>query len=143
MKLVLSGTILIGGSALLAGCHSDAPVRSAEVENVQARVVESRQQDAPQAVRVTGTLHSRETAVLSAQVVGRVQQVLAHEGDNVAAGQALLVLDDSTMRASADQAEAAVKAAASQQSAAQTNADLAASTLARYKQLQAQKSVSP
>ena len=34
-------------------------------------------------------------------------------------------------------------AAENQQVAAQTNADLAASTLARYKQLQAQKSVSP
>lgn len=142
MKLVLSGTILAGVS-VLAGCHSDAPVNSEAIESVQARVVESRQQDAPLAVRVTGTLHSRETAVLSAQVVGRVQQVLVREGDSVAAGQALVVLDDSTMRASADQADAAVKAAASQQAAAQTNADLAASTLARYKQLQAQKSVSP
>lgn len=143
MKLVLTGTILAGASALLAGCHADTAVRSAAVETVQAQVVESRQQEAPQAVRVTGTLHSRETAVLSAQVMGRVQQVLVHEGDNVAAGQPLVVLDDSTMRASAEQAEAAVKAAASQQAAAQTNADLAASTLARYKQLQAQKSVSP
>jgi len=143
MKLLLSGSILVAASALLAGCHSDIPVRSAVTESVKARVVESRQQDAPQLVRVTGTLHSRETAVLSAQVMSRVQQVLVHEGDNVAAGQTLVVLDDSTMRANADQAEAAVKAASSQQAAAQTNADLAASTLARYKQLQAQKSVSP
>lgn len=143
MKLGSFGTILAGASALLAGCHSDTPVRSAAIETVQARVVESRQQDAPQGVRVTGTLHSRETAVLSAQVVGRVQQVLVHEGDSVAAGQALVILDDSTMRASAEQAQAAVNAAASQAAAAQTNADLAASTLARYKQLQSQKSVSP
>lgn len=143
MKLVLTGTILAGACAFLVGCHADTPVRSAAFETVQARVVESRQQEAPQAVRVTGTLRSRETAVLSAQVMGRVQQVLVHEGDNVAAGQPLVVLDDSTMRASADQAEAAVKAAASQQAAAQANADLAASTLSRYKQLQAQKSVSP
>ena len=60
-----------------------------------------------------------------------------------AAGQTLAVLDDATLRASAEQAQAAVKAAENQQAAAQTNADLAASTLARYKQLQAQKSVSP
>jgi RND family efflux transporter MFP subunit len=143
MKLVLSGSILVAASALIAGCHSDTPVRSAAVETVQARVVESRQQEGPQVLRTTGTLHSRETAVLSAQVVGRVQQVTVREGDNVAAGQTLVVLDDSTLRASAEQAEAAVKAAASQQAAAQTNADLAASTLARYQQLQAQKSVSP
>lgn len=143
MKVVLSGSILVAASALLAGCHSETPVKSAAAESVQARVVESRQQDAPQLVRVTGTLHSRQTAVLSAQVVSRVQQVLVHEGDNVSAGQAVVVLDDAAMRASADQAEAAVKAAVSQQAAAQTTADLAASTLARYKQLQAQKSVSP
>ena len=143
MRFVLSGSILAAASALIAGCHSDTTVRSAAVETVQARVVESRQQEAPQLVRTTGTLHSRETAILSAQVVGRVQQVNVHEGDTVAAGQTLVVLDDSTLRATADQAEAAVKAAASQQAAAQTNAALAASTLARYQQLQAQKSVSP
>ena len=142
MKLILSGSILIGAFVLLAGCHSGGVVQSAAVETVQAHVVESRQQQASQSVRTAGTLHSREAAVLSAQVVGRVQQVLVHEGDNVAAGQTLVVLDDSTLRASADQAEAAVKAAEGQQAAAQTNADLAASTLARYKQLQAQKSVS-
>lgn len=143
MKFFLFGSTVMAASMLLAGCHSDERVQSAVVETAQARVVESRQQEAPQIVRTTGTLHARETAVLSAQVVGRVQQVLVREGDNVAAGQSLVVLDDSTLRASADQAEAAVRAAASQQAAAQTNADLAASTLARYKQLQAQRSVSP
>jgi RND family efflux transporter MFP subunit len=143
MKVFLFGSIFIAASALISGCHSDSTVQSAAVETAQARVVESRQQQAPKIIRTTGTLHARETAVLSAQVVGRVQQVLVHEGDNVAAGQTLVVLDDSTLRASAEQAEAAVRAAASQQAAAQINADLAASTLARYKQLQAQKSVSP
>lgn len=143
MKLALSGSFVVAASALIVGCHSDTPVRSAAVQTVQTRIVESRQQEVPQVLRTTGTLHSRETAILSAQVVGRVQQVTVHEGDNVAAGQTLVVLDDSTLRSSADQAEAAVKAVASQQAAAQTNADLAASTLVRYQQLQAQKSVSP
>jgi RND family efflux transporter MFP subunit len=94
-------------------------------------------------VRATGTLHARESATISAQVVGRIQQVLVHEGDNVRAGQTLAVLDDATLRASTDQAQAAVKAMQSQQVAAQTQSALAASTLARYKQLQAEKSVSP
>ena len=81
--------------------------------------------------------------MLSAQVVGRVQQVLVREGDYVSAGQTLAILDDATLRASAEQADAAVSAAENQQIAAKSNADLAASTLARYKQLQEQKSVSP
>jgi RND family efflux transporter MFP subunit len=143
MKILLSGCLLAASSAMLAGCHSGEPARPAATQTVQARVVESRQQEAPVTVRATGTLHSRETAVVSAQVVGRIQQVLVREGDDVRAGQTLAVLDDATLRAAADQAQAAVKAAENQQDAAQTNANLAASTLARYKQLQAQKSVSP
>jgi RND family efflux transporter MFP subunit len=110
---------------------------------VQARVVESRQQQTAVTVRSTGTLHARQSAVISAQVVGRIQQVLVHQGDVVRAGQTLAVLDDATLKASVDQAQAAIMAAENQQAAAQTNAELAASTLARYKQLQAQTSVSP
>ncbi len=143
MKVLLSGCMLAASAALLAGCHSSEPVQPVAAQSVQARVVESQQQEAPVTVRATGTLHAHDSAVVSAQVVGRIQQVLVREGDQVKAGQTLAVLDDATLRAAADQAQAAVKAAEHQQAAAQTNATLAASTLARYKQLQAQKSVSP
>ena len=143
MKVLWTGCLLAAGAAALAGCDSSQPSRSAPVQTVQARVVETRQQQAPVTVRVTGTLHARQTAVISAQVVGRIQQVLVRQGDTVRAGQTLAVLDDATLKASVDQAQAAVKAAENQQAAAQTNAELAASTLARYKQLQAQRSVSP
>ena len=54
-----------------------------------------------------------------------------------------MILDDATLRSSSDQADASVTAMEQQQAAAQTNADLATSTLARYKQLESQKSVSP
>ena len=99
---------------------------------MQARVVESQQQQVPLNVRSTGTVHARETAIVSAQVMGRIQQVLVREGDSVRAGQTLVVLDDAALRASADQAQAAVRAAQGEQAAAQTDAKLAASTLERY-----------
>jgi RND family efflux transporter MFP subunit len=143
MKLLWSGLLLASGAATLAGCNSSEPSRRVAVQTVQARVVESRQQQTALTVRSTGTLHARQSAVISAQVVGRIQQVLARQGDVVRAGQTLVVLDDATLKASVDQAQAAIMAAENQQAAAQTNAELAASTLARYKQLQAQKSVSP
>lgn len=143
MKFILSGSILAATSALVAGCHSDVSSTPPVTQTVQARVVESQLQQAPTNLRATGTLHAHETAVLSAQVVGRVQQVLVREGDFVRAGQTLVILDDATLSASANQADAAVQATRNQEAAAQTNADLAASTLARYKQLQTQKSVSP
>ncbi|MGB6782995.1 MAG: efflux RND transporter periplasmic adaptor subunit [Terracidiphilus sp.] len=143
MKFILSGCLLVTAAAFVSGCHSDEAAQPRAAETVQARVVESRLEQAAVNVRATGTLHARETAVLSAQVMGRVQQVVVHEGDTVKAGETLIVLDDATLRATAEQADAAVKAAEEQQIAAETNSDLAASTLARYKQLQAEKSVSP
>ena len=143
MKIAISRMILAAAAGFIAGCHSDVPVTSAAIQTALARTVESHEQDAPQVIRTTGTLHARETAVLSAQLVGRVQRVAVREGDNVNPGEVLVVLDDSALRASTDQAEAAVHAAISQQAAAQANANLAASTLARYQQLQAQKSISP
>jgi RND family efflux transporter MFP subunit len=143
MKVLLSGCLLAASSAMLAGCHTGEPAPAVATQTVQARVVESRQQQAPVLVRTTGTLHARESAIVSAQVVGRIEQVLVREGDNVRAGQTLAVLDDATLRAASHQAEAGLMASQSQQAAAQTEANLAASTLERYKQLQAQKSVSP
>lgn len=143
MKLILSGCFLVATAATVAGCHSDVVARQATAQTVQAHVVESQLQQAPVNVRATGTLHAHETAVLSAQVVGRIQQVLVHEGDSVKVGQTLVLLDDATLRAAVHQSEAGLMAAQSQQAAAQTDSDLAASTLERYKQLQAQKSVSP
>jgi len=130
-------------SFALLGCGSIEPGGSPVIESVHARVVKSKEVQAAATVQATGALHARQSATLSAQVVGRVQQVLVHEGDAVKAGQTLIVLDDATLKSATEQARAAVKAAESQQIAAQTNADLAASTLARYKQLQTQKSVSP
>jgi RND family efflux transporter MFP subunit len=128
---------------MLAGCHSTESASSTTAQTVQARVVESHQQDAPVTMRATGTLHARESATISAQVMGRIDQVLVHEGDNVQAGQTLVILDDATLRSASDQAQAGVRAAENQQAAAQAEAALAASTLGRYKQLQAEKSVSP
>ena len=129
-------------SLVVLGCKTRSPGSPAAVETVQARIVESKEVQVTATVQATGTIRAREAATLSAQVMGRVQQVLVREGDSVKAGQMLIVLDDATLRSSNEQAQAAVKAAESQQIAAQTNADLAASTLARYKQLQSQKSVS-
>lgn len=143
MKLLLPGSILILSSALMAGCHSKEPAQPAAIETITARVVESQQQLVPLSLRSTGTVHARQSAVVSAQVMGRIQQVLVREGDTVNAGQTLAVLDDATLRAAVSQAQAGVKAAEGQQAAAESTARLAASTLERYKQLEAQKSVSP
>jgi RND family efflux transporter MFP subunit len=143
MKVLLRASLFAVSAAMMAGCHGGESASQAVVQTMQARVVESQQQQVPLNVRSTGTVHARETAIVSAQVMGRIQQIMVREGDSVRAGQTLVVLDDAALRASTDQAQAAVKVAQSEQAAAQTDAKLAASTLERYKQLQAEKSVSP
>jgi RND family efflux transporter MFP subunit len=142
MKLVyVLGTTLLSGSMI--ACHGNEAAKPATVETVSARIVESKQQQVDGLVRATGTVHARQSAIISAQVVGRIQQVLVREGDQVRAGQTVAVLDDAMLRTQVAQAQAGVKAAENQQAAAESGARLAASTLDRYKQLQAQKSVSP
>ncbi len=127
----------------IGGCKSDTPASTSALETVQARVVDVQKADIPALVRATGTIHAHESSVLSAQVMARVQAVLVREGDVVRAGETLVVLDDATMHASVGQSEAGLKSVEQQLAAAQSNADLAESTLARFKQLEAQKSVSP
>ncbi len=144
MKKVIWSSLLAASAALIAGCHSGESTASPSTpQTVEARVVESLQQQVPLNLGSTGSVQARESAFVSAQVMGRIQQVLVREGDSVRAGQTLVVLDDAAIRSSVDQAQAGVKAAQSAQAAAQTNAALATSTLDRYKQLDAQKSVSP
>ena len=142
MKIILGASLLAVTAAMMAGCQSGESA-SPVIQSAQARVVTSQKQQVSQNLRSTGTLHARETAILSAQVMGRIQQVLVSAGESVRAGQTLVVLDDAALRASANQAQAAVRAAQGQQAAAQTDANIAASTLGRYQQLQAEKSVSP
>jgi RND family efflux transporter MFP subunit len=143
MKIVLEASLLAVSAAMITGCTGGESASPASIQTAQARIVASRQQQISVNVRSTGTVHARETAIMSAQVMGRIQQILARAGDSVRAGQTLVVLDDAAQRASSDQEQAAVRAAQSQQAAAQTDANLAASTLERYRQLQAEKSVSP
>jgi RND family efflux transporter MFP subunit len=144
MKSVLWTSVLAASVTMIVGCHGgETAATVGTIQTMQAGVVESQQRQLPVNLRSTGTVRSRETAVVSAQVMGRIQQVLVREGDSVRAGQTLVVLDDAALRAQVEQAQAGVKAAQNAQAAAQTNAALAASTLDRYKQLQSQKSVSP
>jgi RND family efflux transporter MFP subunit len=143
MTLRLPASLLLLVTGLLAGCHSESTAPAAAPQTASARIVESRQQQVDIALPATGTVHARQSATISAQVMGRILQVLVREGDTVRAGQTLAVLDDASLRSSVTQAQAGVKAAQSAQVAAESQSQLAASTLERYRQLQAQKSVSP
>jgi RND family efflux transporter MFP subunit len=127
---------------LLFGCaHSSpppAPTATARVQLVQATAAQE-----SETIRATGTLHARETAVISAQVPGPIRQMLVQAGDHVRAGQLLVTLDDEALQSGLSQATAGERAAQEQLLAAKSDASLATQTLARYQMLKDQKSVSP
>lgn len=127
----------------LLGCSHSGQSAPAAPPVVQVGVVESVSMQTPQVIQTTGTVHARETAMISPQVPGHIRQVLVQAGDRVRAGQLLVTLDDAAMQSAVEQAMAGEAAAQKQQMAAATQASLAAQTLARYQMLRDQKSVSP
>ena len=142
MKPALSSLLLLT-PVLLMGCsHESQPVQAA-TPTAQAQLVKATQQQMPQSIRTSGTVHAKETAIISAQMPGTIRQVLVQAGDRVRAGQLLIALDDSAMRSELNRATAAQIAVEKQQMAAQAGATLAAGTLARYQELKNEKSVSP
>ncbi len=76
---------------------------------VQTEVV--RLASEPSMHEVSGVVSSRWSSDLAAKVMGRVTSVTVTEGDRVRAGQPLVWLDSSDLRASVDQAQAAVRSA--------------------------------
>lgn len=142
MKPALS-TFLVLIPMLLVGCsHGSQPGQPAP-PTAQGQLVRTTTQQLPQAIRTTGTVHAKETAMISAQMPGTIRQVLVQAGDRVRSGQLLVALDDTAMRAALSRATAAQMAVEKQQMAAQTNATLAAGTLVRYQELKSENSVSP
>lgn len=128
---------------LLLGCSQSNQAKPAAPAVAQAQLVEATERQVPQSIPLTGTVHAKETATISAQVPGTIRRVWVQAGDHVRTGQLLITLDDSAERAGLNRALAAQTAVESQQQAAHTRATLAASTLTRYQMLQKEKSVSP
>jgi HlyD family secretion protein len=59
----------------------------------------------------TGTLEARYTSTISPKISGRLQEVLADQGDRVEAGQVLLRLDDAELKQQVEMAQATVAGA--------------------------------
>jgi len=142
MTPALSSLLLLT-PVLLMGCSHESQPMQAATPTAQAQVVKTTEQQMPQSIRSSGTVHAKETATISAQMPGTIRQVLVQAGDRVRAGQLLVTLDDSAMRSDLNRATAAQMAVEKQQMAAQASATLAAGTLARYQELKNEKSVSP
>jgi RND family efflux transporter MFP subunit len=82
-----------------------------------------------------GTVRAFQTSQLSSQATGTITQVRVREGDRVRRGEVLAVIDSAEPSAALDRAIATEAAAANELTAAESDLQLAESTLARYQVL--------
>jgi RND family efflux transporter MFP subunit len=142
MKISLNRFVLAMPLLVLTGCTARHAAPAAPPEVSGLATAKTEMVAIPSTTDAVGTVYAAESAVLSAQVSGRITAVLVHEGDVVRAGQPLLRLDDAQARAGVSRQDASVASSRHQVEAAQTESELASSTLARYQILRDRKSVS-
>jgi membrane fusion protein, multidrug efflux system len=126
----------IGLTVLLSACGgSSSPQQTAGGGGaVSAQVETVREQTLPIHASFPGSVASADQVQVASRLMGYVQQVHVHEGEQVTKGQLLLSLDPTNVRGSIDQARAAVAKAKAALAEARTKFD-------RYQALYAQKAV--
>jgi RND family efflux transporter MFP subunit len=100
-------------AALLAGCRGQPARTTAATEPppVAATVLTVGREPFVAAVAVTGTLVSRSSVDIKAETVGRITRFDKDEGDTVAAGEAVVWVNDESYQLAQRQADTAVKVA--------------------------------
>lgn len=105
---VLALIVLLGGGAWLAlSARGALPVHTAVAQPMGGGSAGASVLDA------TGYVTARREATVSAQITGKVTEVLFDEGDRVSAGQVIARLDDTAQRAALAQAQAQLQSARS------------------------------
>jgi multidrug efflux pump subunit AcrA (membrane-fusion protein) len=140
-------------------CKKDHP-STAEHEDtrpaIEAGVMTVARQPMPDMYEAVGTVRAGRRSTLSAKVMGPVLSVAVQQGDRVAAGQELVIIeardiDAQVRQAQAGQAQAmsglsevdaGIAATEAGMAAARADADLASKTYDRFRQLYDEKSVS-
>ncbi len=134
---VLVGIGIVGVAFLLR-----ATVFAPEPIVVQTTIVTRGTIDSTVTNSKAGTIRARQRAHLSTETGGRIVEITHREGDVVAQGVLLLLLNDSTLRAQETQALEAIRAADARYQEACITRDKARREYARKRQLAAENIVS-
>ena len=130
-------------AVVLLGCDNRAALVRVPPAVTGLRVAQTAERQVVTTTKAMGTVHAKETSMLSVQTTGRVTAVTVREGDAVRAGQVLLTLDNTQARFDVERSRAAVAGSNEAVKEAETEAALDASTLQRYELLRDHKAVSP
>jgi multidrug efflux pump subunit AcrA (membrane-fusion protein) len=145
-------------SAVLWACAKapESPAEKAAPPEISATVATVAPAPVEAFFEAVGTVRSRTTSPVSAQILGRIVAIHAREGDRVRSGEVLLEIDPSSARTQLEKAQAGLRqtqkalaevemnigAGESAQAGVEANLELAAATFERYQVLQERGSVS-
>ncbi|MEO5739389.1 MAG: efflux RND transporter periplasmic adaptor subunit [Vicinamibacterales bacterium] len=125
--------ILVLATAAAAACgRTEAETTSAAVETVRSipvRTATAQTRDLAETVSLTGTLDPRSEVTVVPEISARLERVLRSEGDRVARGQLLAVLDDADFRLARDRAKSYLDVAEANRAHARAEKDRADSLL--------------
>ncbi len=136
--------LLFVGLVLFRGFEKSRIVSGPEdTERLPVRVVEAAKRTFFDSVRFVGSLDTKEQAAVVPKLKGKtVLEVSVQEGEQVQAGQVLAVLDDSLLRASLRQVEAAEGRAQALLNQAEAELDTVRKDFDRMKKLLAEEVIS-
>lgn len=127
VSLGLLGAVAAGAAACDTGTGAEAPV--ATEQNIPVRTARVEARDLTETLTLTGTLDPRARVPVVAEVSARLLRVLKNEGDRVALGAVIAVLDDSDFRLARDRALATLDLAEAQRAHARAEEERATSLL--------------
>ena len=149
MKRLISIALLMSAIALLSACGSEsAPATKGSRSYTPESTALVERATLPRLFDAVGTVKARTDVRVEAQVTGRVLKVLVRPGDQVKAGDELIVLDSRASQARLERSKQAQNSATSmagqardQLAAAQAELTKAKSSYQRMKKLHEQKVV--
>lgn len=106
---VLLIALTVGGCGPKKTDTTETKTTEKAVRNIE--VATSRPGRLQEVVRLTGHLEAYDKAEINARLTGQISQVLVREGDAVQAGQPVLIMQSTDLRARVQQAATAVEAA--------------------------------
>ncbi len=140
MSLFLRPLLLLA-VLLLAACGQDAPPK-AEPRSIKAGTLRLSLTEARECTSLPGQVQSRNSVTLASKVSGTVTEILAREGDSLAAGQAILRIDDAELRQREQGARSTAGQAGLESKALAARRAQAKATFDRMQKLLAQNAIS-
>jgi membrane fusion protein (multidrug efflux system) len=116
--------LVLAGTAACTGTEAETPAVET-VRSIPVRTATVQTQDLAETLSLTGTLDPRAQVTVVPEIAARLERVLKNEGDRVARGQLLAVLDDADFRLARDRAKAYLDVAEANRAHARAEKDRA------------------